>query len=159
MSASVFVEAKFWLLVLFSFVVPVAIYALLLAKRAVSRTTVLALGFALIVVSAFDLYLLQSLGARAKLTPSLVDDTVFLSELTVALYLLPVLFAGVGVNVVSHVLVRHIDAAEARSSASTRTTSIGGAAATGERPVNSIGCAFRLRVSTNASVRACPSKR
>lgn len=114
MSASVFVEAKFWLLVVFSFVVPVAIYAVLLAKRAVSRATVLALGLALIVVSAFDVYLLQSLVARAKLTPSLVDDTLFLSELTVALYLLPALFAGVGVNIVSHVLIRHVVAAEAR---------------------------------------------
>jgi len=112
MSASVFVEAKFWLLVVFSFIVPVAIYGGLLAKRAVSAVTVLVLGLALVLVAAIDVFLLQSLIAMAKTTSSLVDDAVFLSELSVGLYVLPALLAGVGINVISHVLIRHLGEAE-----------------------------------------------
>ena len=112
MSFTVFVELKFWLLVAFSFVAPVAIYAVLLVKRAVSRVTVLLLGLALVAIAGFDLYLLQSLAAMAKASSSLADDAVFLSELTIGLYLLPALFAGVGMNVISHVLIRHLEEAE-----------------------------------------------
>jgi len=112
MSATVFVEAKFWLLVVFSFVVPVGIYGGLLVKRAVSPITVLILGLALVLVAAVDVFLLQSLVAMAKTTSSLVDDAVFLSELSIGLYVLPALLAGVGINVISHVLTRHLDEAE-----------------------------------------------
>ena len=112
MPTTVFVELKFWLLVLFSLVAPVLIYAVLLGKRAVSRTTVLVLGLALVLIAGIDMYLLQSLVAMAKSSPSLADDAVFLSELTLGLYLLPALFAGIGINVISHVLIRHLDEAE-----------------------------------------------
>lgn len=112
MSLTVFAELKFWLLVLFSLVVPVAIYVLLLVRRAVSPLTVLALGLALILIAGFDTYLLQSLVQMAKATSSLADDAVFVSELTLGLYLLPALFAGIGVNVISHVLIRHLGEAE-----------------------------------------------
>lgn len=112
MSLTVFVEIKFWLLVAFSFVVPFVIYGALLTRRAVSRVTVLVLGLTLVVIAGFDLYLLQSLIAMAKSTPSLADDAVFLSELTLGLYLLPALFAGIGINVISHVLIRHLGEAE-----------------------------------------------
>ncbi|WP_041655876.1 hypothetical protein [Azoarcus sp. KH32C] len=112
MSLTVFAELKFWLLVLFSLVVPVAIYVLLLVRRAVSPLTVLALGLALILIAGFDTYLLQSLVQMAKASASLADDAVFVSELTLGLYLLPALFAGVGVNVISHVLIRHLGEAE-----------------------------------------------
>lgn len=114
MPTTVFVELKFWLLVLFSLVAPVLIYAVLLGKRAVSRTTVLVLGLALVLIAGIDMYLLQSLVAMAKSSPSLADDAVFLSELTLGLYLLPALFAGIGINVISHVLIRHLDEAERR---------------------------------------------
>ena len=114
LSQTVFVETKFWLLVIFSFVVPVFIYGALLVKRAVSPMTVLVLGLALVAIAGFDVYLLQSLIATAKTTSSMADDAVFLSELTITFYLLPVLLAGVGVNVISHVLIRHLDEAERR---------------------------------------------
>ena len=50
--------------------------------------------------------------AEAKTTPSLADDAWFSSELTIALYLLPVVFGGIGVNLISHVLLHHLTAAE-----------------------------------------------
>lgn len=111
---SVFTEAAFWWLVVFSLLAPVGIYGALLVKRTVSRLTVLAFGSALIVIAGLDVYLLQSLALMARQTPSLADDVVFASEISMALYLLPALFGGIGVNMVSHVLLRHLGEAERR---------------------------------------------
>ena len=44
----------------------------------------------------------------------LADDAWFSSELTIARYLLPVVFGGIGVNLISHVLLRHLTEAEGR---------------------------------------------
>lgn len=112
MAFTVFIELRFWLLVAFSLVAPVVIYGVLLAKRAVSPITVLFLGLVLLVIAGIDLYLLQSLASLAKASASLADDAIFLSELTIGLYLLPALFAGVGINIISHVLIRHLEQAE-----------------------------------------------
>ncbi|MGB4925859.1 MAG: hypothetical protein WBP25_05095 [Giesbergeria sp.] len=120
MPSSVFPELRFWLLIAFSLVLPCAIYAALLFRRAVSSGTVLALGMLLIVLAGVDVYLLQSLTHLAAKTASAVDDAVFLSEVGVALYVLPVLFGGIGVNLVSHVLVRHLTQAERRFDAEHR---------------------------------------
>ena len=109
MSETVFVELKFWMLVLFSVLLPVAIYWILLRRRRTSRKAVMWLGLALVAIAGVDIYLLQSLSAMAKHTLSVADDAVFLSEITVGLYVLPALFGGVGVNVLSHVLIRHLD--------------------------------------------------
>ena len=120
MPSSVFPELRFWLLIAFSLVLPCAIYAVLLFRRAVSSGTVLALGMLLIVLAGVDVYLLQSLSHLAAKTASVVDDAVFLSEVGLALYVLPVLFGGIGVNLVSHVLVRHLTQAERRFDAEHR---------------------------------------
>lgn len=114
MSHTVFTEMKFWLMVLTSVVLPFAIYGALLAKRAISRITVLVLGFALVAIAGLDVYFLQSLAVASKLTPSLADDAVFLSEISMAFYLLPAMFGGIGVNVISHVLMSHLVDAERR---------------------------------------------
>jgi hypothetical protein len=50
----------------------------------------------------------------AKLSASFIDDALFASELSLALYLLPALFGGIGINLVSHVLVNHLVQAEKR---------------------------------------------
>jgi hypothetical protein len=114
MSETVFTEIEFWLLIVFSVVLPFSIYGALLAKKAISRYTVLGLGFALVVIAGVDVFLLQRLATAAKLTPSLVDDAIFLSEISLALYLLPAMFGGIGINVISHILVKHLAEAEAR---------------------------------------------
>ncbi|MBS0340782.1 MAG: hypothetical protein JSS56_09660 [Proteobacteria bacterium] len=111
---SVFLEARFWFLMLGSVVLPFGIYALLMLKRAISRSTVLLLGFALIAIAGFDVYVLQRLSQVAALTESPLDGALFSSEISVALYLLPALFAGLGINVISHVLNNHLDSAERR---------------------------------------------
>jgi hypothetical protein len=108
------VELRFWLLVAFSLVLPTGIYGLLLATQSISRMAVLGFGIALVLIAGVDLYLLQSLATVAKNTPSLADDAVFISELSIALYILPVVFGGIGVNLISHVLLRHLTEAEKR---------------------------------------------
>jgi hypothetical protein len=61
-----------------------------------------------------DIVFMQHMAAAAKLTPSLADDAVLLSEMSLALYLFPAMFGRIGVNVVSHVLVRHLGEAGIR---------------------------------------------
>jgi hypothetical protein len=75
---------------------------------------VLLLGIILIVVSGVDVFLLQRLGAMAKSSPSLIDNIIFASEISVALYVLPLLFAGIGMNLISHILINHLGDAERR---------------------------------------------
>jgi hypothetical protein len=112
MDMTIFSEIRFWLLVLSSFVLPLGIYGILLAKRAISRATVLIFGFMLVVISGLDVYLLQSLKTSAKLSSALASNVFFSSEVSLALYLLPVMFGGIGVNIISHILVRHLVEAE-----------------------------------------------
>lgn len=120
MSTTVFTEMRFWLLVIFSGVLPFGIYWVLLVKRAISRRTVLLLGLSLVAIAGVDVYLLQSLATLAKLTASLADDAIFVSEVSIALYLLPAMFGGIGINVISHVLVSHLVEAETRFKAQNR---------------------------------------
>ena len=111
---NVFMELRFWLLVVFSVVLPAVLYAGSMAIRAISRAAVAVLGLSLVLVAGVDVYLLQSLAAMARATLSVVDDAVFLSELSIALYVLPLMLGGIGVNLISHVLLRHLEAAEKR---------------------------------------------
>ena len=114
MKSSVFVEIEFLMLVVSSVLLPLLIYGYLLLTRSISRWTVLLLGVVLIGLSGVDFVLLQFIAEKAKGTLSLVDDKLFLTEMSVALYLLPVVFAGIGVNMASHVLLEHLKEAEER---------------------------------------------
>ncbi|MFT3815006.1 MAG: hypothetical protein QM740_16785 [Acidovorax sp.] len=111
-SATVFTQVRFWALVVFSVVLPCAVYVALLYRRSISRAAVLFFGLVLVFIAGVDVYLLQGLATAAKETPSLADNVVFVSELSTALYLLPALIGGIGVNIVSHVLIRHLFDAE-----------------------------------------------
>lgn len=112
MNTTVFTHVAFWLLVAFSLVIPSGIYWGLLARRSVAKRTALLLGFVLIALAGVDVYLLQILAEAAKHTSSLADDAVFTSAVSTALYILPAMFAGIGINIVSHILVNHLTAAE-----------------------------------------------
>lgn len=109
---SVFMEVEFFGLITFSIILPSIIYAYLMWKKSLSRFAVLLFALGLIAISGIDIVLLQRLAEMAKSSPSLVDDHIFASQLSVALYLLPALFAGVGVNMISHVLISHLSQAE-----------------------------------------------
>lgn len=112
MSQSVFVELEFWLLVVFSIIVPTGIIWLSLNIRKVSRNHVLAVGLLMVAIAGVDIYLLQALQRRSRETPSTADDVIFDSEITVGLYVLPALLAGIGVNVASHVIIQHLSDAQ-----------------------------------------------
>jgi diguanylate cyclase (GGDEF)-like protein len=105
-------EMELILLVIFSVFIPVGIYLFLYRKIAVSRGTVIAFALLLIVVAGIDVVLLQSLSEKAKETGTLFDDQFFSGQLSLILYLLPAAFAGLGVNLLSHVLVSHLNEAE-----------------------------------------------
>lgn len=112
MQKSIFLEFEFWALVAFSLVFPVAILIGLLTKRAIARSAVLLFGALLVFMSGVDFVLLRRLAASAVTSPPVFRDPVFGSELSIALYLLPVVFAGIGTNMISHVLIQHLTAAE-----------------------------------------------
>jgi hypothetical protein len=114
MSDSVFVELEFYLLVAFSVVLPVGTYVYMMRKRALSRATMVLLGALLVGMSGVTIFLLQRLADMAKATPSMLDDQVFAGGVALALYLLPLLFAGIGVNIISDVLIKHLAVAEAQ---------------------------------------------
>jgi len=112
MKLNVFFEMELILLVIFSVFIPVGIYLFLYKKIAISRWTVVAFALLLVVVAAIDVILLQSLTEKAKETESLLHDRLFTGQLSLILYLLPAAFAGLGVNLLSHVLVNHLNDAE-----------------------------------------------
>jgi uncharacterized metal-binding protein len=112
MNNSVFVEIEFLLLIFFSLILPIGIYGYMMWKRSISRITVLVFGNLLIAIAVINVFLLQRLAEMAKITTSLMDDQFFRSELSIALYLIPVVFAGIGVNIISHILVSHLAQAE-----------------------------------------------
>jgi hypothetical protein len=114
MSSSVFVELQFWLLIVFSLVLPISAYVKLLSLRSIARRMVVWFGIALILIACIDVVLLQALAQIAKTTPSMTDDVLFTSRMSIALYVFPVVFGGLGVNLISHVLLRHLYEAEKR---------------------------------------------
>ena len=109
---SVFLEKEFIALVVFSVAFPIFIYFAIWHKRSISRTTVVLFGGALILIAGLDVFLLRILSDMAKHTLSSIDKGLFNSEISVALYLLPVLYAGTGINLISHILISHLALAE-----------------------------------------------
>lgn len=112
MNDSIFVEKEFFLLIVVSLILPIGLYAFMMAKKALSRTSVLLFGVILVVISGANVVLLQRLAAMAKLSTSVLDNRFFWSEISLALYLLPALFAGIGINIISHILIAHLGDAE-----------------------------------------------
>jgi len=112
MTDSIFVEKEFFLLIIVSLVLPVGLYLFMMMKKALSRATVLLFGIILVVISGANVVLLQRLAAMAKISVSALDNRVFTSEISLALYLLPALFAGIGINIISHIIIAHLGDAE-----------------------------------------------
>jgi hypothetical protein len=108
----VFLKIQFWILVASSLALPGWICWFLMTRRAISRKAVLLFGITLLLLSALDLLLLPVLHNEAQRSQTTMDDEVFASEYSIALYLLPLLSAGLGVNLISHVLRSHLQFAE-----------------------------------------------
>ncbi len=112
MDRSIFLQVDFFALIIFSGVLPISLYVYMLWTQSISRWRVLMFGLCLIGMAGLDVLLLQRLTGIARRLLSLADDQFLLSEFSVSLYVLPALLAGVGVNIVSHVLLRHLTEAE-----------------------------------------------
>lgn len=107
------VELRFWALIVLSLAVPTGLYLLLRKHRAISPGTTLLLGATLVAVAAVDTGLLHSLASGAASSLTHLDD-LFASEMAIGLYLVPALFGGVGIDLISTVLRNHLQAAEQR---------------------------------------------
>ena len=112
--ATVFTQVRFWVLVLCSLVCPAAIFITLFVRREFSKKAVLAFGLLLVLLAGVDIFVLRVLSLEAQATPSLADDIVFSSELSIALYIFPAAFGTFGLNMVSHVLMHYLKQKEAR---------------------------------------------
>lgn len=112
MADSVFLKFEFYLLIFFSLVLPAAIFATMLLKRALARSIVLLFGMLLLVLAGIDIVLLKKLAWLARASLSSLDDSFFNSEMSLCLYLLPAFLGGIGTNVISHILIRHLREAE-----------------------------------------------
>jgi hypothetical protein len=113
MTDSAFVEISFFALTVLSLILPIGIYAYLMWAKAISHKTVPRFSILLIAISGVNVVLLQRLSVIVKASPYF-DNGIFASEVSLALFLLPALFAGIGVNMMSHTLIKHINEAEKR---------------------------------------------
>ncbi|MEJ8853110.1 hypothetical protein WKW79_00930 [Variovorax robiniae] len=120
MTGSVFVELRFWVAVIVSFVVPLCLYLSLRKRRAISPASVFWLGVTLIVIAAADVCMLHGLQMATSKSTSRFDN-FFDSELAVGFYLIPALFGGIGIDLVSSVFRRHLEAAEHRYKSDKKT--------------------------------------
>ncbi len=108
METVVWLRLEFWLLVLSSLALPACIVAHLLRVRDIVRWVLLFYACALILLSGLDIVFLKAVMAAARHSGSLIDDAVFLSEYSLAFYVLPLLSAGVGINLLSFVITQHL---------------------------------------------------
>ena len=104
-TSSAFLQFEFALLILLSFVLPIRVYVVMYRKTSIARRTLVILALALIVMSGADFVLLQRLADVASQTPTHADDWIFSSQLSIALYLVPAIFTGIGMNLLTQVLI------------------------------------------------------
>ena len=106
------IEWDFIFLVMFSIIVPFGIYYFLSVIQSISRTKVVLFAFSLLIISGIDVVLLQRLSHKATHLNQSAFSKFFQNELSIALYILPALFAGIAINLISHVLIEHLNKAE-----------------------------------------------
>ncbi|MDY7578199.1 hypothetical protein RGU70_07680 [Herbaspirillum sp. RTI4] len=109
MEESVFVDPEFHALIVFCVILPLGMYITLMRKDKIQRRTMLLYGVIFTLTSAASLFLLRSLAEIAIQTVSLIDDLVFASGVSVALYLLPLISAEIGISLISQVLTVRLD--------------------------------------------------
>ena len=108
MPDSAFLRVQFWAMVLFSIVVPCAIFIIVIHKQKLARAHVLCCGLCLVLLAGGNLILLQQLLVIAKQTTDLMDDLFFASEYSLALYVLPLVSAALGTDLLSHVITSRL---------------------------------------------------
>ena len=107
-----FLRVEFWALVWASLLIPITIFIVMIRIRKISRLVVGIIGVFLLILSGTDVLLLHKLNNIAKETLTLLDDKFFSSEYTFVIYVLPLFSAGIGINLLSHLLGSHLIIAE-----------------------------------------------
>ena len=105
---SILIKAEFWGLVAVSIALPVAVIWHLVRVVRISRALLIGYSITLMGVSGLDAVLIKAIAVLARQTSSLADDKVFLGEYSLALYLLPLISAGVGMNLLTYTITRHL---------------------------------------------------
>lgn len=107
-----YLEFKFWGALSCSVIIPTILFAWMTWRRSISAFVIIVIGLFLVFIAGIDAIFLRLLSAKAKATPDILDDKIFVSEISIALYIIPLILAGIGVNLASHVLCNHIIIAE-----------------------------------------------
>jgi len=110
----VYFEMHLLLLILASIVLPLGIYGFLYSSSVIGRGTVMVFALVLLVIAGADVALLHGLNGRIQEGPLLLYGYLFSEQLATALYVLPAVLAGLGINLMSHVLIHHLNEAEQR---------------------------------------------
>ena len=105
---SVFLELEFIMLLVISVGLPFLIYATTFRKRKASKLLVISFGTILTIISGVDVYLLQILSKNVLITASTLDNEIFSSEISAALYLFPAVYAGIGITLMTDVVTYHL---------------------------------------------------
>lgn len=108
MENSAFLSVQFWTLVIISFVLPCIIFFRFIRKRKCRHAHILLFALLLIALAGTDVLLLRQLESIARKTPDLMDDRVFLSQYSLALYILPLVSGTLGSDLLAYVVTAHI---------------------------------------------------
>lgn len=95
-------------LIFFGVIPSFAIYLLLYLKKSTSPLVVFLCGIGLIFVSVVTLFKLGDISEMARVYLNPTGYKQVMTESRLALYVLPFLSAGVGSNLISHVLLQHL---------------------------------------------------
>jgi hypothetical protein len=68
LSGSVFLEKEFFLLIVFSVIVPMALYHVVWLKQTISKAALLLFGVALVILARIDIFLIENPGGFSKKT-------------------------------------------------------------------------------------------
>ncbi|MCI0475722.1 MAG: hypothetical protein L0Y55_05705 [Anaerolineales bacterium] len=108
MANSAFLTIEFWTLVIISFALPCLIFFKFIHKRRRRHAHILSFALLLILLAGVDVLLLQQLENVARTTSSLMDDSIFLSGYSLALYILPLVLGTLGSDLLAHVIKAYI---------------------------------------------------
>lgn len=112
MTNSAFLTIEFWGLVFISSALPCIIFFRFIHKRKRRHAHILSFALLLILLSGADVLLLHQLEIIVRETGNLMDDLFFISEYSLALYILPLVLGALGSDLLSHVIKAHILIAE-----------------------------------------------
>ena len=112
MNNPIYLELEFWGVLACSAILPMCIFTWMTWKRSLSRLVIIIIGLLLVCIAGANVIFLRLLSTKAKATSNILDDKLFVSEISIALYIIPLILAGIGVNLASHVLCNHINITE-----------------------------------------------